>query len=394
MITIVENDKDDLKELTEAARREGIPEEKLRCFDKADEAWRFIRDAARGRDFPAAVVSDWLLGSESDHGASLLWKTEEVARREGSGVWTFLVTGHHSTWNDREDPWHPFSMYSKSSHGWADRLAKALAALLKPGFDELDSDNDFAPLVPCPLAERIYIYSSGGADLFSPAGDSADVPNVFQLRGEHDKVSTIIAMYHGRHIVTNQSAAVARALLRWRTLWRDYINSGDTRDGRQPPLIKDMYFWERRGGDKYYLTEEDPFDNEEMRLLSLHNEVGKFRADEQIKKLGERLFGVDFLPALRAVQLKEDKKEDKTAGEKTAAGRRGREAVTYDHKKLNVRSYCTLPPPDGVRWKITDSFMSRLHFVLTEKERNIHLRWNENRREMAALDTPDSGRTA
>ena len=387
MITIVDDDKGHLEELTEAARREGIPEERLRCFDKAEDAWRFIRDTAGGRNFPFAVVSDWQLGAIAEHGASLLRNTEEVAKREGSGVWTFLITGHPETWFAREEPWRPFSMYSKLSPEWPDKLAKDLAALLKPDFGGLDRDNDFAPLVPCPLVDRIYLYSSGGARLFSPDGDGGEhAPNVFQLRSEHDKVDTVIVMYRGRHIVTGVSAVVARALLRWRTLWRDHKASGKAE--KRFEYIKDMYFWERRGDGKYHLAEEDPFDGVEMRLLSLHNEVAKFHYDERIKKLGQRLFGEDFLPALPQVSLSSQKKAGKSEEDgRSESGKKVKEAVTYDHERL-APSLNRLPAPLGLRERLADSFMTRLHFVMTEKERDIHLRWSENRRELAGLNAP------
>lgn len=368
MIIVLEDHEADTKLIVDALVEQQIEPDAIKTFKTISDANEFMAQIDKRSAAPIAIIADVDLGPGFRNGINFI--QDQYLNYEtvtGGGIWTILVSG-----GDLISPFGlpaplPHATFDKTKEDWQRTCAKLVSSLCVKSLPFDGAQNDLAPPggLAIPPSDRIYLFCSGEACRLALEGDDPAQP-LFGIQRPHysyyEQVNPIL-MYRGRYVVVGKYKKavpphLTRALLRWRrvTLAPCY---GDSAPYGTRINIKQIHSWtfdeEAQG---MLLDEERGF-----HLRSVHNDVTYLRNHDDVKSLCNFLFdGSDKkqLPAFPSKKGFPDEISD----------------IKIDNTKFNG-FVLPFPATRNAERQLTDCFIARLHFVLTDEEVNNYEEWRQ-----------------
>jgi hypothetical protein len=354
MIIILEDNEDHRNELLRAFKKEGVTKDQLQYFSDYGEAEQFIQSRqAVEAELPVVIIADIGLPSR-ENGTNFIGDQFKYLRSKGSSVWTALISISESALRRDGLPAPlPHRKYAKGE-GWAAHCAAEIAPLITAKKLPFDStENDMAPLIEIKPADRIYIFSSGEAQCLHPNCEQT-IANFFQFanfKNHYRRDPRPIVMYRGNYVVVNGNIQknFVEYLLRYRTVANVL---------RQPFSIAHLQQY-RKEADKLWVDE-----TKGVAVRSIHNSMIDFKKRPLNKDLNA------ICSFLYDGQLINDQVPNFPDGD-----------LPKRDEPISINHCCKLPAqlPEGIRdYGISDSFITRLQFILTRDEISDYKDWKAN----------------
>lgn len=371
MLILVEDSKSDLKLLIKAFVEQGIRRDSIKDFLSMDEAQEFIDKLDKRSSAPIAIVADVGFGNQLRNGINfIVSQYEEFASNLGGGIWLFLISRGDLTRGLGVPQPLPHATFDKHGPDWERKCAKALSSLFIDSFP-FDGDNDLAPPkeLKIPVSDRLYLFSSGEACRLALQDDDQSEQYLAFGRPKHcyfDEVNPIL-MYRGHYIIPDHQKEptvqpkLARVLLRWRRVALAKSYGDDVSTFPKKINARQIHTWTVNDGTRVLDVERG------FHMRSVHNVVNQLRTNREVEHLCKYLFNADkkrLLPPFPNPK-------------RWLPGRR--EQITFDYSALNQY---LLPFPAFInRGELSDCFMTRLHFVLSDDEVENYEEWRDKWKE-------------
>lgn len=364
MIIVLENNLNHTNLIVDALVEQQIEKDSIHTFQTLNDAYKFVSHIDKRSAAPIAIIADIALDVPYRTGINFIQtQYEDYVNLTGGGIWTFLVSE-----GDLISPFGlpvplPHGTFDKKKEGWHRQCAKVVSNLCLKSLP-FDGENDLAPpkSLVIPPADRIYLFSSGEARRLYLQDDETREP-LFGVQSPHphyfDEVNPIM-MYRGHYVVIGDKRKAGpphfvRMLLRWRRVsLAPCYGDGNFFDKRIN--VRQIHSWTFDPDvDDLVLDEDRGF-----HVRSAQNPVYDLRRHEDVQRLCNFLFNGS------------SKKELPAFPTRSGFGK----VTQFDDPKFNG-FLLPFPASQNADRQITDCFMARLHFVLTDEEVNNYEEWKQ-----------------
>lgn len=383
MILILEDTLSELNALKEALIGKGISESQFVGFQVAEDARNWFDEQLNKNSpekLPVLIIADVMQkkGSMID-GRTFVRNCINRLESRGSGAWTFIISRNPDSLADAMEIENVNFTQLKSGDRWAEQIAETAADILSLKFESVEEDDPLAPpLEGLSPKDRIYLFSSPDAYKFSLEQNGLpDYLKPFVTTCEIGKDSAVL-MYRGIFSSLNlkyNKVYLTRCLLRWRYLMLKIhrsINAEQNHQGAVRVYMKAIFSWRTSDGwspeiDKLF------FDKDAGMLASIENMIIDFKSNVFYKSIIGSIFRGQHIPTMKNAQIKPN---DAFTSESLKA------LYLNDIPEIPLRRQS----------KVTDSFMTRLQFVLTDEEVQNFLDWREQVYDLAPQISPNFGK--